>query len=88
MLPPTASLEMGSSLMADLPAQPQAEVVDRAVEQARRFVAAGVDILDVGGESTRPGARTVSADEEMERVIPVVQALMAEFGCADFGRHL
>jgi dihydropteroate synthase/2-amino-4-hydroxy-6-hydroxymethyldihydropteridine diphosphokinase len=50
-----------------------------AVEQARRFVAAGVDILDVGGESTRPGALPVPMQEEMDRVIPVIEALAGEF---------
>lgn len=50
-----------------------------AVEQARSFVAAGVDILDVGGESTRPGAQLVSEEEELERVIPVVEALAGAF---------
>ncbi len=50
-----------------------------AVGQARRFVAAGVDFLDVSGESTRPGAQAVSAQEEMDRVIPVIEALANEF---------
>jgi dihydropteroate synthase len=50
-----------------------------AVAQARRFVSAGAVILDVGGESTRPGAQTVSAEQELERVLPVVRALAAEF---------
>ncbi|GAB4499247.1 MAG: dihydropteroate synthase [Anaerolineales bacterium] len=49
--------------------------VEAAVAQARAFVAAGADILDVGGESTRPGAQPVSVDEEMARVLPVIQAL-------------
>jgi dihydropteroate synthase len=49
--------------------------IERAVEQAQRFVEAGVDILDVGGESTRPGALPVSRDEEMARVLPVIEAL-------------
>jgi dihydropteroate synthase len=49
-----------------------------ALDQARRFVAAGVDILDVGGESTRPGAQAVSMEAEMARVLPVVRALAAE----------
>lgn len=53
--------------------------VSGAVEQARRFLAAGADILDVGGESTRPGSQTVNAAEEMERVLPVIQALVKEF---------
>jgi dihydropteroate synthase len=45
------------------------------LEQALRFLAAGADILDVGGESTRPGSQPVSADEEMARVIPVIEAI-------------
>ncbi len=52
--------------------------VQRALQQARQFLAAGVDILDVGGESTRPGAKTVSVDEELRRVLPVVRALANE----------
>jgi len=51
--------------------------LERAVEQARRFLAAGADILDVGGESTRPGSQTVSADDELERVMPVISALVS-----------
>jgi dihydropteroate synthase len=53
--------------------------VEAALAQARRFVAAGVDILDVGGESTRPGAQPVSAEQEIERVLPIIRALRAEF---------
>lgn len=49
-----------------------------ALAQARRFAAAGVHLLDVGGESTRPGAAPVSAQEELERVVPVVRALAQE----------
>jgi dihydropteroate synthase len=41
-------------------------------------VAAGVDILDVGGESTRPGSQPVSAAEEIERVVPVIAAIAAD----------
>ena len=55
------------------------EPLAAALEQARRFVAAGADFLDVGGESTRPGSEPVSAEEEQARVIPVVEALAAEF---------
>jgi len=44
---------------------------------ARNFVANGADILDVGGESTRPGAALVSLDEEMKRVLPVISMLSA-----------
>jgi dihydropteroate synthase len=53
--------------------------VEVAVEQARYFLESGADILDVGGESTRPGSAPVNADEEMERVIPVVHALHKNF---------
>jgi dihydropteroate synthase len=49
------------------------------LRQAESFVQEGVDILDVGGESTRPGAAPVSEDEELERVIPVIAALAEEF---------
>jgi len=50
-----------------------------ALAYAHRAVAAGVDILDVGGESTRPGADPVNAEEEMARVLPVIRALAAAF---------
>ena len=48
-----------------------------AVEQALRLVAEGAGIIDVGGESTRPGAQPVSAGDEIARVIPVIEALCA-----------
>jgi len=50
-----------------------------AVEQARSFLASGADVLDVGGESTRPGSEPVNAEAEMARVIPVIEALSKEF---------
>ncbi len=53
--------------------------VEIAVEQARSFLASGADILDVGGESTRPGSAPVNADEEMGRVIPIIHALNKKF---------
>lgn len=46
-----------------------------AVKQAKQMIAAGADIIDIGGESTRPGAQPVSVEEELARVIPVVEAL-------------
>lgn len=52
---------------------------DSAIAQARDFIAAGADILDVGGESTRPGSAPVSADEELARVIPVIRGLRENF---------
>ncbi len=48
---------------------------DLAVEHALKLIAEGADILDIGGESTRPGAAIVSLDEELKRVIPVIEAL-------------
>lgn len=51
---------------------------DRAVEQALQLVADGADILDIGGESTRPYADPVSAAEEIDRVLPVIEKLAAE----------
>lgn len=54
-------------------------LVRSALDQAKSFVQAGADILDVGGESTRPGAAQVDAASELERVIPVVEALTEEF---------
>ena len=50
---------------------------DKALRHAEALVEAGADIIDVGGESTRPGARPVSPDEECARVVPVVEALHA-----------
>ena len=46
-----------------------------AADRARRLVAAGADIIDVGGESTRPGSSAISIDEELRRVIPVIERL-------------
>lgn len=47
----------------------------RAVEQGRRLAEEGADILDIGGESTRPGSRPVPEEEELRRVIPAIEAL-------------
>src|ERR1022692_3308511 len=49
--------------------------VDRAVAHAREMAQAGADIIDVGGESSRPGAPPVSAEEELGRILPVVERL-------------
>ncbi len=51
---------------------------ETALEHARRMLHEGADIIDIGGESTRPGAHPVSEQEELDRVIPVIQALAAE----------
>lgn len=54
----------------------QEDWVAAAAAQAQRFVQAGADILDIGGESTRPGAQPLGAAEELERVLPVLDALV------------
>lgn len=54
--------------------------VAQAVETAREALAAGADVMDVGGESSRPGAEPVPVDEEIARVVPVIEALTA-LGC-------
>lgn len=51
---------------------------DAALRHAQAMVAAGASLIDVGGESTRPGARPVSSEEELQRVAPVVEALVRE----------
>lgn len=53
--------------------------VAAALDHARSMVREGADILDIGGESTRPGATPVGEEEERKRVLPVVEALVAEF---------
>lgn len=53
----------------------QFNTLDTALEQAQRMVAAGADMLDIGGQSTRPGAEQITLEAEIERVIPVIQRL-------------
>ncbi|MEO7840144.1 MAG: dihydropteroate synthase [Anaerolineales bacterium] len=55
------------------------DAIQAALQQAKEFLSNGADILDVGGESTRPGSMPVSVDEELERVLPVIQAIAKEF---------
>ncbi|MFT7688058.1 MAG: dihydropteroate synthase [Candidatus Azotimanducaceae bacterium] len=52
--------------------------LDDALSQAERMIQEGADIIDVGGESTRPGAELVSTDEEMDRVLPLIEKLKAK----------
>jgi dihydropteroate synthase len=49
-----------------------------ALEHARRLIAEGADILDIGGESTRPGAEPVAEAEELDRTVPLIEAIRAE----------
>ena len=51
---------------------------EAAVDHARELIAQGADIIDIGGESTRPGAQRVDVDTEISRVLPVVRALLAD----------
>ena len=49
--------------------------ISSAIERAKVMVAEGVDIIDIGGESTRPGHENISCDEEIKRVIPIIREL-------------
>ncbi len=60
---------------------------DAAVAHGRRLVAEGADVIDVGGESTRPGAEPVSVDEEIRRVEPVIAALAGSARVSVDTRH-
>jgi dihydropteroate synthase len=55
------------------------DAVSVSIEQARQFLEGGADILDIGGESTRPGSEALTAETEMERVLPVIHALARAF---------
>lgn len=52
--------------------------MEAAVSQAKKLVEAGADIIDVGGESTRPGAEYVTEEEEIKRVVPIIKAIKKE----------
>lgn len=68
----------GDGLLADeRAASGPGDPVARAVDQARRMVEEGADLLDLGGESTRPGHAPVTVGEERDRVVPVVRAVRA-----------
>ena len=54
-------------------------VIDEARRQVKKMIEEGADIIDVGGESTRPGHEDVSVSEEIKRVVPVIQMLAEEF---------
>ena len=67
----------GDGLLAK-PAGSPAQQLEAILAQARHYAASGADILDVGGESTRPGAEPVSVDEEIQRVVQVIRLLVAQ----------
>jgi dihydropteroate synthase len=52
---------------------------EKAILKARTMIAEGADIIDIGGESTRPGAEEVAETEELNRVVPIIEALRQEF---------
>lgn len=56
----------------------QFNTLDQALAQARHLVHNGTDILDIGGQSTRPGSESISQEEEIDRVIPVIEAIRAD----------
>ncbi|MBU1652687.1 dihydropteroate synthase, partial [bacterium] len=51
---------------------------EKAVDRALQMVAEGADFIDIGGESTRPGAQPVSVDDEIARVVPVIEAIVRQ----------
>ncbi|MEP7703304.1 dihydropteroate synthase [Paraglaciecola sp. 25GB23A] len=55
--------------------------IDQAFSQVQQMVEAGASFIDVGGESTRPGAKAVSEQQELERVIPIIEAIHQRFDC-------
>ena len=55
-------------------------LLDLVLKRAEQMLAEGADILDIGGESTRPGAQSISEQQELDRVIPVVDALVSKLG--------
>ena len=71
----------GDGLLA--PPSPLPPISEKYIEEARAraaaFLAAGADILDIGGEFTRPGSQPVDAEEEQRRVLPVIRAIASEF---------
>ena len=71
------SFSDGGSFMDDGQGRSDELVVELAVEHAKQLLSAGADVLDIGGESTRPGAAPVPPDVEQARVLPVIRALAA-----------
>src|SRR5262245_41094437 len=63
------------SFSADGLAQPGVDIAAAALAQARRAADEGADILDIGGESTRPGAQPIDVAEELRRVLPAIAAI-------------
>lgn len=93
--PPAALCGRGCRLVLDRPrimgilnvtpdsffAGSRAGSMAEALDRARQMVADGADVIDIGGESTRPGAPNVDEQEELDRVVPVIEALRRELDC-------
>lgn len=58
------------------------DTVEDALAQVERMIAQGAAIIDVGGESTRPGAEFVTEEEEVARIVPVIQAIKTNMMCS------
>ena len=69
----------GDGLFVPPSLSPLPEDEELGMREARRFLAIGVDTLDIGGESTRPDSQPVDTKEELRRVLPTVRAILAEF---------
>ena len=92
-LPPTLASVNRTLVMAVLNVTPDSFSdgglyldADRAVQRAVHQMQLGADLIDVGGESTRPGAERIAVSDELTRVIPVIEALVRE-ECAGHHRH-
>lgn len=55
--------------------------LEKAIEQAEKLLNDGADIIDIGGQSTRPGYEEISLEEELNRVIPVIKAISSKYNC-------
>mgnify|MGYP000166991367 CR=1 FL=1 len=62
--------------------------LDRAIEHAKQMIQEGVDIIDVGGESTRPGHVQITEEEEIARVVPVIRKLKKEFDIPQYDAEI
>ena len=61
--------------------------LDKALAHAEQMIADGADIIDIGGESTRPGAELISPEDELQRVLPVIKELAKRIKCSDLYRY-
>ena len=69
----------GDGIISDARSHAKNSMIELTLHQAAAFLDSGADILDIGGESTRPGSQLVSEQEELNRVIPVISAVAKQF---------